>query len=395
MRVLIVHNRYSSRAPSGENLAVDAEAGWLEDAGVVVRRHEVDNDEIVHGGVARRVAIAVGAAWSSEQARRLQQAIERERPDVVHVHNLFPILSASVPWAALRADLPVVWTVHNYRLGCVAGTRFRGNAECDLCHRGWRVPGVVFKCYGGSRSASVTTSVGVSIFRSLARRRLTTLAVSDHVRRWLLGLGFDPARTRTKHNAVTGPPTVPADRAPSDSRTLLYLGKLADEKGIGLLLGAWRRVGTPGARLRIVGSGLLDELVADEASRDPRIEVTGRVPRAEVAEHLFQARALVVPSLWQEPFPLSALDGLAHGRPIVTTGVGGLADIVDDSCGWTVPPDAASWAVALDTVLRSDSGVSTRGEQARLVYEAQFTPEVTTKALLDTYAEAIGGSSVP
>ncbi len=391
MRVLVVHNRYSSRVPSGENTVVDAETGWLKDAGVEVRRHEVTNDDIVQGGIRTRIEIGIAAAWSTNQARRLRSAVERERPDVVHVHNLFPILSGSVARAAAEADLPVVWTVHNYRLTCVAGTRFRDGAMCDRCHRGWRVPGVAFGCYGTSRLASVSTTVGTSIFRGIARRRLTTVAVSDHVRRWLLGLGFDPARTMTKYNGVPGPAAVPAAAAPARGRTILYLGRLAEEKGIRLLLDAWRQVADPGARLRFVGSGPLAQDVADAARRDPRIDPVGQVARDDVAAHLLEARALVVPSVWEEPFPLAALDGLAHGRPVVTTGLGGLRDMVDDSCGWIVAPDPGAVAAGLTEVLAADEAVAVRGGQARLVYEKRFTPEVTTRALVDIYTEAIAG----
>src|SRR5262249_34680254 len=121
MRVLTVHNRYSSRTPSGENLAVEDEARWLADAGVDVVQHLVSNDVMVVGGPGAGVGAGLGGVWSVPARRRSGRVLDEARPDVVHVHNLFPLLTASVPAAAARGGVPVVWTVHNRRVGCVAG----------------------------------------------------------------------------------------------------------------------------------------------------------------------------------------------------------------------------------------------------------------------------------
>src|SRR5215471_3430331 len=193
MRVLTVHNRYSSRTPSGENLAVEDEARWLAEAGVDVVQHLVSNDVMVDVGPVARVRDGLGAVWSVPARRRFARVLDEARPDVVHVHNLFPLLTASVPAAAARAGVPVVWTVHNRRVGCVAGGNFRDGHPCHACRTGWRAPGIVHRCYAESRTASALVTAATALFRREAvRDRVVPVDISESMADWLASLGaFD------------------------------------------------------------------------------------------------------------------------------------------------------------------------------------------------------------
>ena len=194
MRVLVVHNRYSSRVPSGENLAVDDEVRWLRDAGVDVHRHEVSNDAIVDPGPVARAVDGLDSVLSLRARRGFVAALEDVRPDVVHVHNLFPLLTATVPMAARRRGLPVVWTVHNFRTRCVAGTNFRDGRPCHDCRPGWRVPGAVHGCFAGSTAASALVTTSTSVFRAWARRGgVLPVAISQQMATWLADTGGFPA----------------------------------------------------------------------------------------------------------------------------------------------------------------------------------------------------------
>ena len=148
MRVLVVHNRYSAATPSGENVSVDHEIEGLCAAGVDVHRHEVSNDDVLSGGWSASCGPRPRRPGRPGRGR-LDAEIDRIRPDVVHVHNLFPLLTASVPARALARGLPVVWTARNLRVTCVEGTQFRAGADCRLCRPGWRVPGIRHRCYRG------------------------------------------------------------------------------------------------------------------------------------------------------------------------------------------------------------------------------------------------------
>ena len=206
MRVLVVHNRYSATTPSGENVVVEKEVAWLREAGVEVATHEVSNDDVLGRGLGVTLRAAAETPWSPRAADRFAAAVRDSRPDLVHVHNLFPLLTASVPARARRAGLPVVWTAHNLRLVCVEGTHFRAGHDCTECRPGWRVPGIVHGCYRGSVPGSALVTVATSLFRRLARRQVTAVATS-HERRVSLMARAVTRRRASRRNSEVAPVT--------------------------------------------------------------------------------------------------------------------------------------------------------------------------------------------
>jgi glycosyltransferase involved in cell wall biosynthesis len=393
LRILVVHNRYSSRVPSGENLAVEDEVRWLRDAGVEVETFEASNDEVLGAGAVARARQALESVWSPSAHRSLADMLGRTRPDLVHVHNLFPLLTASAPAAAHRRGLPIVWTVHNHRVTCVAGTNFRDGQPCHRCRPGARTAGVRYGCYGDSRLASALVTASTGVFRRFARGNVTALAISAQLRQWLIdSAGFDPAAVRVKYNAVAPPPEAVDLRPPATSQDLLFAGHLIDHKGIGLLLEAWRRARPrAGTTLTIAGDGPLVADVRAAAAADPQVRWVGHLDGKEMASRLAEARAVVVPSTWDEPFGRTAAEGLAYGRPVITTGTGGLAEIVDEATGWRTGVDAGALAAALTAASQDDRAVEDRGRAAERRYRSQFSPAATTDALLAVYEELIGG----
>jgi glycosyltransferase involved in cell wall biosynthesis len=392
MRVLVVHNRYSSRVPSGENLAVDDEVRWLGEAGVDVRLHVVTNDELLARGVAARVRDGLEAPWSPSARRLFERALDQHRPDVVHVHNLFPLLTASVPTAARQRGVPVTWTVHNRRVTCVAGGNFRDGRPCYECRPGWRLPGVAHRCYARSGCASALVTAASSLFRLVARRGgVTPIAISHDMARWLVtAAGFDQGSVRVKHNGVAPPgrPVAPA----ADQRAFVFLGRLAADKGVTLLLDAWRRADVD-AELRIVGDGDLAGEVKAAAADDPRMTWVGSVPHDGVGVHLEAARAVIVPSLWNEPFGRVATEAFAFGRPVITTGRGALSEIVDGSTGWVTGDSPATMSAAIAEAASSNQTVGDRGAAARERHAAHFSPRATTGHLMTIYDEEVARPS--
>jgi len=394
LRVLVVHNRYSSKVPSGENLSVADEVRWLGEAGVEVELHTVSNDDVLGRGAVRQVRQALETPWSPAARRRFEQAAESFRPDVVHVHNLFPLLTASVPWAALRRDLPVVWTVRNHRLVCVDGTHFRDGAPCHLCRPGWRLPGIRYGCYRDSKVGSALVTAATAAFGRVARRRLTAVAISRTMRDWLVDRAAFPAeRVRVKYNGIA-PPPAPDAAVAGASRSFLFVGKLAPYKGLDLLLDAWRRAALPdGAELRILGDGPMASEVAAAAGEDRRITWVGHVPAADIPGHLAAARAVIVPSVWDEPFGRVAAEALAHARPVITTGLGGLQEIVDERCGWLTGTDPEHLAKAIAEAAASDTAVADRAAAAVHRHRQLFSPEATTEALIAIYESCLSPPS--
>jgi glycosyltransferase involved in cell wall biosynthesis len=389
MRVLVVHNRYSSRVPSGENLSVHDEVTWLRKAGVDVAVHEASNDDVMEGGLTRRAQQAVWTPWSVPASRGMGAALDETDPDIVHVHNLFPLLTGSVPWAAVRRGIPVVWTVRNQRADCVAGTHFRDGKPCHECRPGRRLAGIRHGCYRDSVAASALLTGATGLFRALAKRRVTALAISAALRDWLVDTnGFPADRVHVKHNGIPAPaldqPLLPA----ADSHTFLFAAKLAPYKGVSLLLDAWARADLPGATLRVVGDGPDADEVRAAAERDPRIEFLGHVPSDGMSRLYAGARAVLVPSTWDEPFGRVAAEALAHGRPVITSGLGGLHEVVGDEAGWITGTDPERLAAAL-VEADDDKAVRRRSRAATLRHRERFAPDVTTQALVDIYESCL------
>jgi glycosyltransferase involved in cell wall biosynthesis len=392
MRILQVHNRYRSAMPSGENLVVDREGKALAGAGHEVLRFGRDSDEIEHWSPVKKAALPARVVWSGETRRALIAALRRNRPDVAHVHNTFPLLSASVLYACRDAGVPVVTTLHNYRLVCASGDLFRQGATCHDCMHHPPVAGVLHGCYRGSRAATAPL-----VIANVAHRRAWRSLVSAYVfisaaqRDLHAGLRLPPERVFVRHNMIPrqDPPTAPREPI------VVYAGRLDEVKGIRLLMAAWDRYlgisPDPGLRLVIAGSGQLEREVAAWASTRPSVEMTGHVPAAQVAELRARARAVLVPSAWEEPFGLVVVETMAAGAPPIAAGHGSLVELITPGVdGVLFPPgDPEALAEAMADVEANPERYESYGKQACQTYEQRFNPEHSLEHLLDIYSFAI------
>jgi glycosyltransferase involved in cell wall biosynthesis len=382
MRVLVAHNFYRSDAPSGENTLVRAEADLLRDGGVEVVELFTDSDRIP-AGVRGAVQAAPGPVYSRAGVRRFTSLLEEQRPDVVHLHNVFPLISPYVVRVAEREGVPVVQTVHNYRHSCVNGLHLRDGHTCTDC-LGTRLglPGVQHGCYRGSRAQSVPMTIGQVVHRRTWRDGVARyLALTPFMRDTLTASGIAQERITIRPSWVPDP-----GDAGAPGRDVLFVGRLDEAKGVDRLLDAWRRGGRDSGRTLVVaGDGPLAPLVEEAAGGDPTVRWRGRLDRAGVAEAMREAAYVVVPSRFFEGYPLVVAEAFGRGRAVLTVSGGSVGTIVDDSTGWVVEPTAAALARAMGTI--EDDAAAERGRGARASYEAASTPERGLETLLDVYAE--------
>src|SRR6202050_1021766 len=285
MRILLVHNRYRSSAPSGENRVVDQEGEALSAEGHEVVRFGGSSDEIQQWSVAKKASLPGRIIWSRESYRNLKTVLREHRPEVVHVHNTFPLLSAAVLHACRDARVPVVATIHNYRLACANGSFFRDGAVCHDCARGLPVQAVRHGCYRGSRAATAPVALAMGVHRQAWRSLVSAyIFISASQRDLLQGSGLASGRVFVRHNLV------PRRGRPLTARTptVVYAGRLDEAKGVPLLMRGWdwdlSKSGAPGLSLVIVGGGPLGDEVAAWASARPSVEMTGTVSRDRCAE---------------------------------------------------------------------------------------------------------------
>lgn len=381
MKVLVGHNRYRSATPSGENRAVELDIELLRAAGVSVVPFLEESDELAEASPAVMASAALGPIVSPRGVRRLRMLIDEHRPDVVHLHNVFPLIS---PWAvrtACRASLPVVQTVHNYRHTCIAGVHLRSGHVCLDCVEApvpW--PGVRHACYRGSRTQSAVMAVGQVVHRSTWRRLDALLVTSPAMTGLLEDIGIPRERTEWR-------PSCAPDHGPCPSGGdggVVFVGRLDDQKGLRLLLAAWTpEVASRCRRLQIAGDGPLADVVRSRAASDPTILFHGRLEADGVREAMAGAAAIVVPSLSFEGFPLVAAEAMALGRPLLISSVTGLSAVAEWGAARPVEPTAAAWTSAL---LGLDEGWLGRAAvAARSFYEAHCSPAASTAQLLRIY----------
>ncbi|MFF8430322.1 glycosyltransferase [Streptomyces sp. NPDC016566] len=396
MQVLVVHNRYASAQPSGENKVVDQEVALLRGAGHRVELFERRSDDIGALSLPAKAALPLRVPWNRAVRRELAAKLRAERPDVVHVHNVFPLLSPAVLAACADAGVPAVATLHNYTQVCPPGTLQRDGRPCTECVGSTPLPAVRHGCYRGSRLATVPLAVSLSA----NRRRWWSgverfFCISAAQREVLVGAGMPPELLAVKHNFVPEPGVVRAGAG----EHLLYLGRLAEAKGVRLLMTAWDEIasgGGIGVPLMIAGTGPLEPEVAAWAAGRNDVRYVGLYDQEECRRAVARSVAVVAPSTWLEAFGLVVVEAMAAGVPAVAAGHGAFVELVEDGVTGLrhLPGDPGSLASCLRRITADPDRNREMGQAARRRYEQDFSPAVGLERLVEGYRTAIAGRSV-
>ncbi|MGW1894108.1 glycosyltransferase [Streptomyces sp. NPDC002004] len=395
MQVLVVHNRYASAQPSGENKVVDQEVALLREAGHRVGVFERRSDDIAARSLLGKAAVPLLVPWNPAVRAELAATLRTERPDVVHVHNVFPLLSPSVLAACADAGVPAVATLHNYTQVCPPGTLQRDGRPCTECVGSAPLPAVRHGCYRNSRLATVPLAVSMSV----NRRRWWSgverfFCISAAQRDVLVRAGMPAERLAVKHNFVPEPG---ACRTGAGEH-LLYLGRLAEAKGVRLLMAAWDEIaadGGVGVPLVVAGAGPLEREVAAWAAGRGDVRYVGLYDQTECRQAIARSVAVVAPSTWLEAFGLVVVEAMAAGVPAVAAGHGAFVELVEDGVTGLLhrPGEPASLASCLRRITAESDRNREMGQAARRRYEQDFSPAVGLERLVEGYRTAIAGRS--
>ncbi|WP_031069318.1 glycosyltransferase [Streptomyces sp. NRRL WC-3742] len=395
MHVLVVHNRYSSAQPSGENKVVDQEVALLREGGHRVELFERRSDTIAGRSLPGKVAVPLLVPWNPAVRTELAARLRAERPDVVHVHNVFPLLSPSVLAACADAGVPVVATLHNYTQVCPPGTLQRDGRPCTECVGGSPLPAVKHGCYRNSSLATVPLAVSLAV----NRRRWWSgverfFCISAAQRDVLARAGMPAERLAVKHNFVPDPGIL----REGGGEHVLYLGRLAEAKGVRLLMAAWDELtaaGGVGVPLVIAGTGPLEQEVTAWAAGRGDVRAVGLYDTEQCRAAIARSVAVVAPSTWLEAFGLVVVEAMAAGVPVVAAGHGAFVELVEDGVTGLLhrPNDASSLAGGLRRIAAEAGRNKEMGLAARSRYEQGFSPAVGLERLVEGYRSAIAGRS--
>ena len=389
---MLVHNWYRSATPSGENRVLEREGAALTGRGHEVTRFDRHSDHIEQWSALRKAALPGQIVWSPDARRDLRAQLRATRPDVVHIHNTFPLLSPSVLYACRDEGVPVVVTVHNYRLMCAGGSFFRDGAICRDCVSGPAIQAVRHGCYKDSRLATAPVALANALHRKAWRRLVSGYIFISAAQRDLLAeLELPPERVFVRHNLI--PWRALPDVTREDS--VLYAGRLDEAKGIRVLMSAWdvylRGAGDSPLGLVIAGTGTLQDEVAAWAATRPSVRLAGHATGEQAAGLMATARAVILPSIWAEPFGLVAVEAMAAGTPCIAAASAALPELITHGVdGVLVPPgDRGALAHAIADVEAHPDTHASYGQAARDTYQKQFDPEQNLDQLIGIYRYAI------
>lgn len=382
--VLMVHDLYRGSMPSGENLSFLQEVELLESNGHRVVCYTASSDDLPTDTLGQKASLVSDLIWSREANREISELIEANGIDLLHVQNTFPQISPAI---VRSRSLPVVQSLRNYRLMCVNGLLFRENQICIECiGRTWPWRAIAHGSYRGSRlqSTAIAASTLVHNVARTWKRHVDVFTASSH---WLRSVhiehGLSPDQILVKENLVHPDPGVGS----GEGGFVLFAGRLTFEKGLGTLLTAAELLEARSFPLDIVivGDGPMRHQVQARSQQSNNLKYLGYKSREETLALMGQSSAVLVPSIWFEPFGRTAAEAFAKGTPVLASNIGGPAELVEPSKnGWLVEPgDAEALAAGIVRAVR-EADTSFR-RTARRTYERRFSSAAIYRRLREIY----------
>lgn len=382
MKIALFHNSYQVRG--GEDSMFELEQDALRALGHEVVVYHVSNmNSLGANTVTSKIRTALGAAYNKSSEKNVRAFLQKERPEISHVHNWFPLLSPSVYSAHQQLNIPVVQTLHNYRLSCAAANYRRDGKDCTQCTPGNNCAALKHRCYRNSLA-------GTMVWKHVVDRNWKNGQFNDSVDHYIcpsqevmdrhVQMGLSPERMSIIPNACPDPQEYTAASEPSQRMEISFVGRLVREKGAHVLLSAWKKLSSlrrAKSRLNIIGDGPELNLLKALAGSDPRIAFHGALDRRNTLQHLCQSNMLVCPSIWAEPFGLTIIEAMGSCLPVIASKLGGPAKIVDHGrSGYLVEAgDCTALGHKMNELLASPTRAHEMGQHGRRIYESNYTHE--------------------
>lgn len=384
MKILLIHNTYQQNG--GEDSVLASEQKLLRQHGHQCEMALLSNDTV--DGFWVKANTAFKTPWSKKGHSFATQAIQQFQPDIVHVHNFFPLLTPSIYDACIEAGVPVVQTLHNYRTICPGALLMRDGEICEKCITDSPYQAIWHRCYRNSFPGSWAVARMVAYHRrkqTWLRKVDRFIALTQFGKKKFIEADFPAEKIVVKPNfcVAAGPKD---DVADSRRKGAVFVGRLSAEKGVATMLEAWDCLEIP---LRVAGGG---PLLADRAgTKKGYIEFLGQIDGTQVVTEMAQAAFLVMPSEWYEGFPMVIVESFAYGLPVIASRLGAMAEIVEDGVTGLhfEPGNAVDLAQKVQWLHEHPHQCQQMGKNAKRVYTENYTPKRNYHILLDTYKQII------
>lgn len=386
LKVLVLHNYTKGFATGGEAHVFEDEAKLLESNGHVIHRLFISNSHGTEVGIMRKVEYFLKSPWSDYGYKLVKSELKKFKPDIAHAHNFFFIFSPKIFLAFWEEKIPIVVTLHNYRLVVPCSQMIYKGKPCEIClgKNPWRI---IFKrCYKNSFFASLFRYR--FYYRSQKRHNWWSfidkfITLSNKGREILVKGGLPANKILVKPNFIHDP----RPKENSKGYGALYIGMITEEKGLRELVVEWQEIKYP---LKIIGSGpIREELITINKNSD--VKLVGLLTREKVMEELGKCAFVVVPSKWHEAFGLVNIEAFSMGKPVIASRKGAMLDIIEDGKNGiffdiSIKGDLKEKVKSLidDNDLLNQMSVNSRNS-----YLKHYSPNVNYKKLIDIYYQVL------
>lgn len=391
MKIILSHNYYGSSSPSGENQVVEAEMELLLKHGHNLKMHTRHSDDIRSQGIIGSIRGALSTPWNPYEFRNINEKVRNFKPDLVHVHNTFPLLSPAI-FHSIGGRAARVLTIHNYRIFCPSAIFLRNSEICTECiDKKFPFPAVINGCYRNSRLATLPLAFNVYLHKILGTWKNQVdafITLTEFQKELMIKAGLPREKVFVKPNFFPGKPKV---KPWSEHHSyVVYAGRLSEEKGVLSLLNAWRDWGPSAPELRIIGDGKLRPVLEKMAYGLP-ISFLGTMSKDDTLEQISLAKLLILPSECFETFGLVAIEAFAHGVPVAVSNIGSLSSIVQHGRTGIVfqPSNPLSLLHEVKKAWHTPKLLESLGLNAYAEFESKYTEKANYLMLMEIYNEAI------
>ena len=390
MKILFVHNSYQQQG--GEDIVVSAEIKLLKSMQHDVRLFTMSN-KVVKGFVAR-LQTAFNCHYSQQSKKKLCAELNFFHPDVVHVHNFFPLLTPSVYDACREASIPIVQTLHNYRTVCSSALLMRKGSICEKCISHSPYWAILHRCYRNSFLGSFIVARMIDYHRTnktWANKIDQFIALTKFGKKKFIEAGFPQTKISAKPNFINAPMIKKNTIGTQRKKKALFVGRLSAEKGVETLIKAWKKINF---HLEIAGNGPLFQKLKGYVPSN--VTFLGHLSKDEIIKKMTESSFLIMPSIWYEGFPMVIVESFACELPVVASKLGSMEEIIENGVTGLhfKPGNADDLSEKIKKMISSPEKLTQMGINARKEYEAKYTPETNYKMLMEIYNSVIEGYKI-
>ena len=380
-KILIIHNYY--QIPGGEDVVVANEKEMLEKHGHEVVLYTRSNSEIKEMSIIQKILLPFASIFNIKAYADVKKIIIEEKIDVVHVHNTLSLISPAVYYAACICGVPVVQTIHNFRLLCPSATFYRNGNICEDCLKYGLKSSVKHGCYRKSRLQTLVCVIGMKLHRmTKIYGKINYICLTDFNKEKLLQLKMiNSQNVFVKPNFMNKA----TEFVPQEKRRdqFVFAGRLDELKGVDILLKAWKEISKirSSSKLLICGIGPMEAWCKEFVeTNNLDVEMKGFVPNTEVREIIANSKALILPTRWYEGFPMSIVEAFSVGTPVICTDIGNAGSIVEEGkCGYKFQNESVTELVK---IVENFEGLS---KSTFDIFESRYTEEINYKTLNSIY----------